>query len=82
MCLLLRGQEILKQVVERSKLLGQDLGLHKALRHEHVLHDQLSVWHNNSNRSEERLQHSKQAILSANVDRDLSLMAVQMTGLM
>lgn len=54
--LLGRRQEILQQVVQRRKLLSQHLCLHKTLCHEHVLHDQLPVWHHYSDGTEQGLQ--------------------------
>ena len=54
-----RGQQIFQQVVEGGKLLGQHLGLHKALCHKHVLHDQLPVRQHDGDGPEQGLQASE-----------------------
>ena len=52
----LRGQHVLQQVVQRRELLREHLRLDEALRHEHVLHDELAVRNHHRDRAEQRFE--------------------------
>ena len=57
---LLGGEEVLEQVVQRGKLLGEHLGLDEALRHQHVLHDELPVGDHDRDGAEQRLERLRE----------------------
>mmetsp|Transcript_30311 Transcript_30311/g.36797 ORF Transcript_30311/g.36797 Transcript_30311/m.36797 type:complete len:493 (-) Transcript_30311:2152-3630(-) len=65
---LLWRKHILQQIVQRSELLRQHLRLDETLRHEHILHNQLTIGNHHSNGAEESLQRLGE-LCTANVTR-------------
>ena len=49
------AEQVAREVVQREELLGELGRLRVALRHHHVLHDELEVGHHHGHRPEEHL---------------------------